>query len=95
MLFRSNDIVRIHAECSIERNSFFWDYILYMKDGKNVDLLEETRLDFIKAYDKIKPFIRTQKHIKYDYKIGDKEIERLRRNYSQDAEKIIRIIRNE
>jgi len=86
---------KIHAECSVERNSLFWNYILYMKDGKTVDLLEESRLKFIRTYDKIKPLIRAQKHIKYDYKLGGEAIDRLRQSYPKYSEKIIRIIRNE
>ena len=89
-----SDIVKIHAECTREDGSFFWSYVLHMKDGKKVDIFEETRLKFVSVYYKIKPFIRAQKHIKYSYKLGVNEIRWLKSRYPQDAEKIIRIIQN-
>ena len=93
--YKWSDIRRISASCLIERDNFHWDYIIYMKDKIEINIWSEQRFKFIDAYDKIKPFIKTQPHIAYDYSIGDREIERLRSNYSDYAEKIIKIIRNE
>lgn len=84
-----NDIVKIRGK--------FWDtsngapdarYVLCMRDGRKVDLSTHFYI-FLKAYDKIKPFIRAQSQIFYDYDI------RMSKNFhSEGSERFIKIIQN-
>ncbi len=91
-----SDIVKIETECLSERDNLHLSYVLYFRDGVKVNLFGDRYLKFVNAYEKIKPFIRSQIHIAYNYKIGDKDIEGLNRRFdSQSVEKIIKIIRNE
>lgn len=91
-----SDIVKIETECLSERNNLHLSYILYFKDGIKINLFGDQYLRFVDAYEKIKPLIKSQIHITYNYKIGNKDIEGLNRRFdSQNVEKIIRIIRNE
>ena len=89
-----NDIVKIHAGCFVDdRNTLNSKYILYMRDGRNINLW--TNFKFINSFDKIKPYIRSQKNIFFDYRLDNDDIEKLKEVYPGYAEKIIQIIKNE
>lgn len=94
--YKWSDIVKIETECLSERDNLHLSYILYFRDGLKVNLFGDQYLRFVNTYEKIKPLIRSQIHITYNYKIGNKDVEGLKLRFdSQNVEKIIKIIRNE
>ena len=94
--YKWSDIKKIEARCLAERDNLHLNYVLHMKDGAKVDLFNQTRQKFIAKYGQIKEFIKVQPNIVYEHSIGDADINRLRQFYlDRDAEKIIKIIRNE
>jgi len=92
--YKWSDITRIETRCLAERDNLHLNFILYMKDGRKIDLLEEPRLKFVNIYDQVKPLIAAQKHITYSrHSMQNKDIARLRKRYRpQDAERILQII---
>lgn len=87
-----SDIVRIHGKFwDAQNNTFNREYVLYMKDGRKVDLANPAST-FINAYDKIKPFIRAQSQISYDYIIKDTRM--FTTPYTDYDRKFMKIIQN-
>lgn len=96
--YKWSDIVRIESRCYMDnRDVFEFNYLLHMKDRTKIDLFEE--IHFFKSVDKfdeIKSLIKAYAHqIDFRYSIGKREIEKIRRYYPKDAEKIIKFIRGE
>jgi hypothetical protein len=90
------DIEQIKTRCLGERNNLHLNYVLHMKDGREVDLMKERPLKFVNAYDKIKPFLATQPQIKYDCQITNRDIPMLEKRYRKDnAYKIFSTLRCE
>ncbi|MCX5712451.1 MAG: hypothetical protein NTY47_05205 [Candidatus Omnitrophica bacterium] len=89
-------VKEIETRCLAERNNLHLNYILVMKDNFKIDLFNESPRKFIAAFEQLKPYIKSQRQIVYDVKIGDGDIKQLKRRFSSKyAEKIIYIIRNE
>ena len=86
-----SDIVAVETRCIAERDNLHLNYIVRMKDGQWVDLLEEPRLEFAKAYDRIVPHIEQQSHIRYSSDITDSGLRRLKARYS--PENVTRLMR--
>jgi hypothetical protein len=90
------DVQEIRIRCLAERNNLHLNYILVMKDGARVDLLEEPRLKFVEVYDQIKPLVEAQNGITFRREIRDADIYELRRRYSaENAGRILQILRDE
>jgi hypothetical protein len=90
------DIEQITTRCLEKRDKIYLNYVLRMKDGRDIDLMRERRLEFVDAYDKIKPFLAAQSQIKYDCQITDGDIAALKKHYFQGKyDKIISILRCE
>jgi hypothetical protein len=85
-------IKKIHGEYSASGGRIYYDYIVFMKDGMKINLSSEHPLWFIKIYDKIKPFLKDQSNIVYEYAIGN-EIS-YATDYSTFDKKFIKIIQN-
>lgn len=93
--YRWSDIVKIESRCYAERDNLHLNYILIMKDGKKIDLFNESRLRFVTVYEEIRPFIKVQPNIEYVSRIGSNDIKMLWAYYPAHAEKIIKIIKDE
>ena len=77
------DVVEIKTRVAAERKNLHLNYILLMKDGNKIDLMEEPRLKFVAAYPRLKPIIRSQPHIRYSSEITQRGVNRLKRQYSR------------
>ena len=65
------DIVKIYGKFWVSGGDANREYALYMKDGRKIDLSGDYIVGFVDAYDKIKPFLKAQPSITYDYSIGN------------------------
>lgn len=93
--YRWSDVDRIHSEYLLKDNEIHWGYVLHMKDGRSVDLLEELGLKFIENYSQIEPFIKAQRGITFDSNIENQAINRARNKSPEFAKKLTRIFKNE
>jgi len=89
-----NDIVRIQVNCLKADNGYIWNYVVYMRDGENVDFLRPLDRKFIKVSDKVKPFIKAQKNIIYTYSLDTNGLLELRKYSPEYAEKLFKFISN-
>jgi hypothetical protein len=90
------DIEQIRTRLLEKKNNLYLNYILHMKDGREIDLIRERRLVFVHTYDKIKPFLTAQSQIKYDCQITDGDMAVLERHSrKEDTQKIFSILRGE
>ena len=91
--YRWQDIKEIHTRCLAERKNLHLNYKLIMTDQRKIDLMEETRLKFVRAYPVIKPYLEKQGGIQYNREITDRGIRRLQKRYkTKDAGKILKIL---
>lgn len=91
-----SDIEQIRTRFLEKKDNLYLNYILHMKDGREIDLMRERRLKFVDAYDKIKPFLATQLQIKYDCQITDGDATIIKKHYFQGkSDKIISILRGD
>jgi hypothetical protein len=90
------DIEQITTKCLEKKDNIYFNYVVRMKDGREIDLLKERRLKFVDAYDKIKPFLAAQSQIRYDCQITDGDAAALKKHYFQGkSDKIISILRGD
>ncbi|UCG55677.1 MAG: hypothetical protein JSU70_12500 [Phycisphaerales bacterium] len=90
-----SDIVAVETRCIAERDNLHLNYILHMKDGQTVDLLEEPRMKFVNAFDQIKPLVDEQAHIRYTSDIRTRGVKRLRSRYrAHHADRILEVLRS-
>lgn len=93
--YRWQDIKEIHTRCLTERRNLHVNYKLIMSDQKSIDLMEEPRLDFVRAYPAIRPFLKEQHPIAYKKEITKQGKQRLFRLYkAEDARKILKILQD-
>ncbi len=87
------DIESVSTRCLAERDNLHLNYVLGMKDGAKIDLMQEPRLKFVRVYDEIKPYLQAQPDIRYSCQVTNRDILRLKKRYSPaDAEQILRVL---
>jgi hypothetical protein len=92
--YRWQDIKEIHTRCLAERKNLHLNYKLIMADQRKIDLMEETRIKFVRAFPAIKPYLEKQDGIQYRREITDWGIKRLQKRYkAKDAGEILKILK--
>ena len=93
--YKWSDITNVRTRCLAERDNLHLNYILRMNDEKEVDLLNESRREFIEVYSQITSFLHVHPDIVYESQMRDVDIVRLKKRYNhQVAEKILEILKN-
>jgi hypothetical protein len=90
------DIEEIHTRCLAERDNLHLNFKLVMSDHTKIDLMEETRLDFVRVYPEIKFFLDRKPNIQYKREIDKKGVKRLNGRYTQEnAREILHILQGQ